>query len=273
MSPSAFFAAQAIARCRPEIVQLRGLAGEPLLTVIRYRVELTGPLSDVEAKAGKGRTSMEAAVLRPRDARKNLMLAAQIAAGDLCAPVRIRNMSASGAMIDGPALPDPGSRFVLRRLNLQINATAVWTRGGRCGVRLAGQVDIEEWISGVHKPMREASLGQLRVDEIQAAVRSGAMLPAASPAAESAAPDVTLLARLGAELAFLQQTLAAAAEQLSDDPHVLTKHGEALQEIDIAAACLAELATVAAAPDPEEAIACIAMHDLRTRMSGVPTLT
>lgn len=217
---------------------------------------------------------MEAAVLQPREARKNLMLAAQIAAGNLCAPVRIRNMSSGGAMIDGVALPDPGSRFVLRRLNLQINATAVWTRGGRCGVKLAGQVDIDEWISGVHKPMREASLGQLRVDEIQAAVRSGIALPAAPLAPEpAAAPDRALLARLAAEFAFLEKALAAAAEQLSDDVNVLMKHGGALQEIDIAAACLKELADVASARDPEEAITRIAMHDLRSRMSGTPTLT
>lgn len=216
---------------------------------------------------------MEAVALKPRAPRKNLMLAAQIAAGNLCAPVRIRNMSSGGAMIDGAALPDPGSRFVLRRLNLQINATAVWTKGGRCGLELAGQVDIDEWISGVHKPMREASLGQLRVDEIQAAVRSGAALPAAPLVAEHVVPDTALLARLADEFNRLEKKLAAVAEQLSDDPHVLMKHGEPLQEIDIAAAGLAELADVASAADPEEAIARISMHDLRSRMSGAPTLT
>ncbi len=216
---------------------------------------------------------MEAVGLRPREARKNLMLAAQIAAGNVCAPVRIRNMSAGGAMIDGLALPDPGSRFVLRRLNLQINATAVWTKGGRCGVKLAGQVDVDEWISGVHKPMRGASLGQLRVDEIQAAVRSGAALPAATLVAKPAVPETSLLSRLAAEFAFLEKTLAAVAEHLSYDPHVLMRHGEALQKIDIATASLASLTDVASAGDPEEAIARIAMHDLKSRMSGTPTVT
>lgn len=216
---------------------------------------------------------MEAAGFTSREPRKNLMLAAQIAAGDVCAPVRIRNLSAGGAMIEGAALPDPGSRFVLRRLNLQINATAVWTKAGRCGVKLAGRIDIDEWVAGVHNPDRGSSLGQLRVNEIQAAIRSGVALAEAPPRVEVAAPETSLLARLAAEFALLEKTLTTAAEQLSDDPHILMRHGEALQEIDIAAASLASLADVTSAQDPEKAITRIAMHDLKSRMSGTPTLT
>lgn len=215
---------------------------------------------------------MEAVALRPREPRKNLMLAAQIAAGSVCAPVRIRNLSESGAMIDGGALPEPGSRFVLRRLDLQVNATAVWTKNGRCGVKLAGQIDIEEWIAGVHKPMRGGTLGQLRVDQIQAAIRSGEALPVEAPAAEPVALS-PLLGRLAAEISGLEQLVGAVADRLSDDTEVLMRHEQALQQLDLAAQTLNALAAVTSADDPERAIAAVAMHDLRSRLSGAPTLT
>ena len=57
-----------------------------------------------------------------REPRKNLLLAASVEAGQLVAPVRIRNMSEYGAMIDGPALPEVGSTLVLRRLQVSVPA-------------------------------------------------------------------------------------------------------------------------------------------------------
>src|SRR5690606_24840920 len=100
--------------------------------------------------------------------------AGAIEAGEIFAPVRIRNLSEGGAMIEGAALPEIGSTIVLRRLELSIMATVVWRLDHRCGVRLHGRVAVDEWISGVKAPDMRGSLGQLRVDRIQAAVREGA---------------------------------------------------------------------------------------------------
>ena len=61
----------------------------------------------------------------PREPRKNLMLAATIEADGVSAPVRIRNVSAGGVMVDGPALPEPGSRLIVRRLELSMPATLI----------------------------------------------------------------------------------------------------------------------------------------------------
>ena len=46
-----------------------------------------------------------------------------------------------------------------------------------------------------------------------------------------------------------------------------------MQNFDIAAQTVEELSTVMAAGDPQRAVAGVQMHDLRSRLSGQPTLT
>jgi hypothetical protein len=202
------------------------------------------------------------------------MLAATIAGGDVCAPVRIRNMSDAGAMIEGPALPEPGSTLMLTRLELSVGATVIWNKDGRCGLQLSGRITVDDWIAGVRPATCRASLGQMRVDQIQAAVRSGAALPTACdvstpPEVDSEPAD----RRIAAELANVKQMLDAIGEQLMDDVDVLTRHAQALQSFDIATAIIESLAAVMLADERESAIALVPMHDLRSRLSGRLTLT
>jgi hypothetical protein len=209
----------------------------------------------------------------PREPRKNLMLAATIEADTVTAPVKIRNMSVSGAMIDGPALPEVGSQVILHRLDLSIAATVVWNLEGRCGLRLAGTVKVDEWITGARQPEKHSSLGQLRVDKIQSAIRSGSPLPAEPAAPQSQiAVSTPVDGRIAQELAEVKLALDAIGDELTDDADVLTRHEKALQKLDIASATIEWLAAVVAADDPEEVIASISMHDLRSRLSGLATL-
>ncbi|HEX9805828.1 MAG TPA: PilZ domain-containing protein [Alteraurantiacibacter sp.] len=211
--------------------------------------------------------------MAPREPRKNLMLAATIEADTVTAPVKIRNMSESGAMIDGPALPEVGSQVILHRLDLSIAATVVWNEAGRCGLKLAGTVKVDEWITGAKQPEKHSSLGQLRVDKIQSAIRSGSPLPA-EPAAppRPTAVSTPVDGRIARELAEVKLALDAIGDELTDDPDILTRHEKALQKLDIASATIEWLAAVVAADDPEAEIAKISMHDLRSRLSGLATL-
>ena len=67
--------------------------------------------------------------------------------------------------------------------------------------------------------------------------------------------------------------LDKVSEELTDDVDVLIRHERAMQSFDIAAAIVEELARVMAASDREGAVASVQMHDLRSRLSGRPTLT
>lgn len=200
------------------------------------------------------------------------MLAATIAAGPVSAPVRIRNLSEAGAMIDGPALPDAGSTLTLNRLELSVAGTVIWNRGGRCGLRLASTVAVDDWIAGVRSTAHPTSLGQMRIDKIQAAIRGGAVLPEHTTAAPEPASSETVAQRIAAELARVKIALDAVSEALTDDIDILTRHERALQEFDIAAMVIEELGDVLGAADPEAALAQVKMHDLRSRLSGRPTL-
>jgi len=210
--------------------------------------------------------------MAPRPPRKNVMLAATIAAGPISAPVRIRNLSEAGAMIDGAALPDVGSTLTLNRLELSVAGTVIWNRSGRCGLRLASAVAVEDWIAGVRSTANSTSLGQMRIDKIQAALRSGAVLAEDSPAVPEQRPREPVIRRIAAELARVKQALDAVSDTLTDDNDVLTRHQRVLQDFDIAAMVIDELAEVLAADNPEAALANVKMHDLRSRLSGRPTL-
>jgi hypothetical protein len=209
----------------------------------------------------------------PREPRKNLMLTATIAAAEVSAPVRIRNLSEGGAMIDGAALPEPGSTLVLTRLELSVQATVVWNHDGRCGLQLANRIVVDDWIAGVRRTRTTGNLGQLRVDLIQAAVRSGAALPKDS--APQAAPIVDAEAldrRIAHELANLKRELDEVGEAFSDDIDMLMRHEKSLQRFDIAIQTIQYLADLMAAPDRAKAVDDVPMHDLRSRLTGSATL-
>ena len=207
----------------------------------------------------------------PRPPRKNVMLAASISAGAVQAPVRIRNLSELGAMIDGPALPNPGCTLTLSRMALTIRATVVWSRGGRCGLSLGGAIVVDDWIAGASST---PAGGQFRVDQIQSAIRSGVALPAETRAsAPNPASAVPVERSVAAELGRVRRMLDAVTEELSDDVDVLMRHERAMQNFDIAAQIIAELAVVLAADDRHAAVAAVQMHDLRSRLSGRLPLT
>ena len=102
-------------------------------------------------------TDQPSANTKLRSPRKNLLLSATIEAGHLKAPVRIRNLSETGAMLDGAALPDVGTSFTLRRLEIEIGATVVWASSGRCGVAFDGKVSVEDWVAGVRQTASTAA--------------------------------------------------------------------------------------------------------------------
>ncbi len=211
-------------------------------------------------------TDQPSANTQLRSPRKNLLLSATIEAGALKAPVRIRNLSESGAMLDGAALPDVGTRFTLRRLEIEIGATVIWNALGRCGVAFDGKVSVDEWVAGVRQIPRLGSSGQARVDAIQSALRSGdpLLIEAASPTMPVGVGELDQ--RIAEEMDHAWRLLEAVGDELSDDPVLLQRHGDALQRFDIACQIISHLGAVIGAPDRLAAIEGVAMLELRSRL-------
>lgn len=201
--------------------------------------------------------------------RRNLMLAATIKSEGLEAAVRIRNLSETGAMIEGPALPLPDKRLILRRSGVEIGARVVWHEAGRCGIQFEGTIAVEEWAGGTRVGSPPDVSGQARVDAIQAAIRSGAAVSAEqatqAPTAQGAAD---LNARLANELAYVRRLLDAIGDDLVRDPIMVQRHGQALQRFDSVCQMIGHLSAVVGAAEPQEAARQVTMEDLRSRLIG-----
>lgn len=200
--------------------------------------------------------------------RASLFLTAVIEAATGKANVRIRNLSETGALLEGPAFPSVGTKVRLRRQEMEIDADIVWVQSNQCGVRFHGQIAISEWIAG----RTGAWGGQARVDAIQEAARSGGAVPDCLSQEEAPVPHAkqTVDERIAQEIAFVQRLLDHASDELIGDPAVVNRHPQALQAFDIADQILGHLARVIQATDREAAIMAIGMEELRARLLRKP---
>lgn len=163
--------------------------------------------------------------------RANMFVLATISSGSASGPVKIRNMSPSGALIEGAALPSVGARVELRRGGSSMGGAVVWSLDGKAGLRFDGRVDVAEWMPGGH-------VGQQRVDSVIEQLKSGA---ARMPAPE----DKSLLRSnkpAAADLRQLARALDSLADDLADDFSVVNRLGAKLQALDIASQVLRKLA-------------------------------
>jgi PilZ domain-containing protein len=221
-------------------------------------------MGDVKAESGaEGRASP----------RTNLLLAATVEAGGLTLSVRIRNLSETGALLEGAGLPDAGMPLVLKRGELQISAIVAWAAGGRRGVKFDGPTPVHEWTGGTKpRPLECTGLrDQRRVDAIQAEVRAGIPAQRASGTpAQASTPSPDFDARLADELGFVQRLLESLGDELITDSFLVQRHGRALQSLDLAGQILAHVAAIIVAEDKGAVVEQIGMEDLRARLKRKP---
>lgn len=147
--------------------------------------------------------------------RTHLFVSATLYADNGSTPVHIRNMSPSGALIEGAVLPDVGFRISLKRGLLQANGHIAWRTDRRAGVRLDAAVCVADWMS--------RNAGQERVDAVVNAIRSQSRVPEQLVAVEST---------IESELVQLQTELKQLESALVADVIVAATHPE-IQTIDI----------------------------------------
>ena len=201
-----------------------------------------------------------------RAVRTNLLLSGTIEAADLKGPVRIRNLSETGALLEGPTLPAVGQHLVLRRLQMEIGAAVMWLDNSRCGVKFDGSISVSGWREGNWiAPVVTAE--QARIDSIQAALRAGAPPePSEARHARARLSQRNVDVRIASELIALRGTLEKTGEMLSEEPAVVEHYAETLQNFDIACQILGHLAAVLTAEDRGPAVHAIGMEELRQRL-------
>ena len=161
--------------------------------------------------------------------RSSMFLAAALRAGNEQAGVKVRNMSSSGAMIETPLCPIPGSEVHLVRGALLVQGTVVWRSGKCCGLRFHSECSVTDWLAA------RAASEQQRVDQVVALVKAGKILPRL---ADSAVLDVLHPPRSQEQLADDLGLVITLMHNLEDDlassDETLARHGMKMQNLDIA---------------------------------------
>jgi hypothetical protein len=177
---------------------------------------------------GMAESASSLAPLHPHPGRQHerthMFVAASICSEAGSCPVRIRNMSLSGALIEGAIIPEPGVLMTLRRGSLHAAAKIVWKVNRKAGVAFSTTVEIADWMS------RNPPSHQAKVDEIMRGIRGGISEEGPAPAARRPEPTSSSLEM---ELNALKAELVALENGLTNDMDVVAAHPE-IQLLDIA---------------------------------------
>jgi hypothetical protein len=167
-------------------------------------------------------------------ARTNLFVMAVICAGLSSEPVRVRNLSTSGALVEGAVLPQPGTQVRLCRADLDVEGEVMWCKDGRAGLQFGSSVIVADWL-----PQGSAKAGQQRVDRLVQKLKSDGLSASPSSVAigENDRKDFS-----AQELNHLRKAVESLAEDLAADAAIVEHHSSKLQTLDIVAQALGKLA-------------------------------
>jgi hypothetical protein len=158
------------------------------------------------------------------EGRANVFLGAVLDSSAGSVPVRIRNISPKGALIEGPILPEPGAKVRLVRGTLQASGTLAWEAQGHAGVSFEQPISVVAWVERVGHP------GQRRVDSLVAAIRRGDPVRSG----DAAAPP--------SSLGEISRALDELCERLGASKDFPSELGEDLLKLDVIAQSLRGLA-------------------------------
>jgi len=164
-------------------------------------------------------------------ARTNLFMAATLHAAEVAHPVKIRDLSTSGAQIESTLLPEVGSEVTLARGRLSMRGRITWCADRRCGLQFTSPISVPDWMDN---PLNRQ---QQRVDQVVALVKAGAVPLEMSTQRNAVTPALT-----AEDLSRVSRLLEILGDSLASDPSIVVKHGIQLQNLDIALQTLAALA-------------------------------
>jgi PilZ domain len=84
--------------------------------------------------------------------RSPVLLTAMIEAGGAPLPVKLRNLSEEGALIEGGPLPPEGSATVFERKDMRVSGRIVWVQGKYAGIAFDAPLNREEALRHIPAP-------------------------------------------------------------------------------------------------------------------------
>jgi hypothetical protein len=182
-------------------------------------------------------------------------------------PVRLKNISLTGALINAPARLPIGTMVTLNRLHMSISAVVVREGKNYLGLNF-------------NEPLLPEEINLLRAGAYIAKpklITEQSNDPYTSPRANKS-PLVSglrpsrfpLEGRLAKELQYAQSLLETAIEPIINNHLLLQRYGRNLQELDSISQLLGYAAKIMATEDKECAINQIDDQELRLRLKGEP---
>lgn len=165
---------------------------------------------------------------RREHVRSNTFLMAMLISDTLSAPVRIKNISANGALLSGRELPAVGEQCRLRRGEISVSGRIVRVMDRTTAIKFARLIDVDQWIGAPQQLQSD-------VDRVVQDARHRYPIADSSHRISNLRPDrlapsaVTL-----DELVDLADQLDRLADSLSDNPLIIAQYHTRLQVLDIA---------------------------------------
>lgn len=93
-----------------------------------------------------------AATQNRRSRRSNVLLSATIEFAGKSLPVKLRNLSAEGALLEGVKLPPAGTEVEFIRKELSVPGSVIWGNGRQAGIAFGEQLDREVVLRHIPPP-------------------------------------------------------------------------------------------------------------------------
>ena len=164
------------------------------------------------------------------EGRANVFLSAVLDTGTQTLPIRIRNISAHGALIDGPNIPAARVQVLLVRGSLNASGQIAWRENDQAGISFDQAVNPSAWVAKAGHP------GQQRIDDIVAAIKRS------DPHPQNSFEDEQSLKELSA-------TLDEICDRLGTIPEITVALGEELVRLDAVAQSLRRISRSARTSD------------------------
>ena len=194
--------------------------------------------------------------------RTNMFIAATMCWERHRNPVKVRNMSLTGALVESPVVPSIGSSVLLIRGSYSAGGRVVWADKNRCGLHLSEAITVRDWLAP------PSNTEQQRVDQIVALVKAGAVpLPTGTFTGRPDRPGLPALLtdnRLTEDLGLVSQLIEDLGDDLASEPETLMRHASKLQNLDIAMQMLTAICNEIRASDHGDGTRMARLEDLRT---------
>jgi hypothetical protein len=101
----------------------------------------------------------ESSMMKNRRSRRSpVLLTATVEVAGVAAPVRLRNLSEEGALIEGERLPLEGTTTFFERNELRLKSRVVWVQGRYAGVAFDHKLKAEQVLRNVPRPKPQAPI-------------------------------------------------------------------------------------------------------------------